>query len=101
MIMMDEPTLGLAPVVVDRIISTILSLRNDGRSVLLVEQDTTVALACSDRAYVLANGSTVLSGSSTELKGSAALLNAYIGSAPNEATLERAVYNDRAPGGMR
>lgn len=78
-IMLDEPSLGLAPVVVDRIIDTITGLRDRGKGVLLVEQDTSVALICSDRGYLLANGSIVFSGNREELRNSEKLAEAYIG----------------------
>jgi branched-chain amino acid transport system ATP-binding protein len=78
-VMLDEPSLGLAPVIVDRIIDTILRLRDEGKGVLLVEQDTSVALLCSDRGHVLANGTVVFSGTRDELKGSERVTEAYIG----------------------
>lgn len=78
-VMLDEPSLGLAPVIVDRIIDTITRLRGEGKGVLLVEQDTSVALLCSDRGYVLANGSVVFSGTRDELKSSERVTEAYIG----------------------
>lgn len=78
-VMLDEPSLGLAPVVVDRIIDTVHRLRDEGKGVLLVEQDTEVALSCSDRGYVLANGRVVISGTSDELRASDEMVEAYIG----------------------
>lgn len=78
-VMLDEPSLGLAPVIVDRIIDTVLQLKDEGKGVLLVEQDTSVALLCSDRGYVLANGAVVFSGTREELKTSERVIEAYIG----------------------
>jgi branched-chain amino acid transport system ATP-binding protein len=78
-VMLDEPSLGLAPVIVDRIIDTVLRLKDEGKGILLVEQDTSVALLCSDRGYVLANGSVVFSGTRDELKASERVTEAYIG----------------------
>jgi branched-chain amino acid transport system ATP-binding protein len=78
-VMLDEPSLGLAPVIVDRIIDTILRLRDEGKGVLLVEQDTSVALLCSDRGHVLANGTVVFSGTRAELTSSERVTEAYIG----------------------
>lgn len=81
LIMLDEPTLGLAPVIVDRIVDTIDSLRKSGIGVLLVEQHTGMALECSDRGYVLVNGTIRLSGSSEELRDSEDVVSAYLGGA--------------------
>jgi branched-chain amino acid transport system ATP-binding protein len=78
-VMLDEPSLGLAPLIVDRIIETIKGLREAGKGVLLVEQDTSVALLCSDRGYVLANGSLAFTGTRDELANSKEVLGAYIG----------------------
>jgi branched-chain amino acid transport system ATP-binding protein len=78
-LMLDEPSLGLAPIIVDRIIDTITALRERGKGVLLVEQDTSVALLCSDRGYVLANGRVVFAGDREQLRDSEKLSEAYIG----------------------
>ncbi|GAC1381589.1 MAG: ABC transporter ATP-binding protein [Marmoricola sp.] len=78
-LMLDEPSLGLAPVIVDRIIDTISDLKGRGKGILLVEQDTSVALLCSDRGYVLANGAIAFSGSRDELRNNDKLSEAYIG----------------------
>ncbi|MDR7255084.1 branched-chain amino acid transport system ATP-binding protein [Nocardioides sp. BE266] len=78
-VMMDEPSLGLAPVIVDRIIDTIGVLKERGVGVLLVEQDTEVALACADRGYVLANGHVTFEGTAADLQGSQLLKDSYLG----------------------
>lgn len=80
-ILLDEPSLGLAPVVVDRIIETIAGMRAAGRSVLLVEQDTEVALACCDRGYVMADGRLVFEGDAERLRTGSDLTAAYLGEA--------------------
>lgn len=79
LVLLDEPSLGLAPVVVDRILEAIDVLRRDGTAVLLVEQDTEVALAASDRGYVLADGRVVASDSADQLRSDQALVRAYLG----------------------
>ena len=78
-VMLDEPSLGLAPVIIDKIIEIVHQLRARGKGVLLVEQNTTVALLCADRGYVLANGKVVFQATSDELTNSSELSNAYIG----------------------
>jgi branched-chain amino acid transport system ATP-binding protein len=67
MLLLDEPSLGLAPIFVDRIFGLIQDLRNDGVTLLLVEQNVHRALDVADRAYVLAVGAIVASGQSNQL----------------------------------
>lgn len=67
MLLLDEPSLGLAPVIVEVVIDLINSLRKDGLTIILVEQNIHQALEISDRAYVLVNGSIKLSGNANEL----------------------------------
>ena len=68
-ILYDEPSLGLAPRIVDQIMTLIAQLRDDGVTSVLVEQNARLALGLSDRAYVLAAGSVTTQGSSAELAG--------------------------------
>jgi branched-chain amino acid transport system ATP-binding protein len=79
MLLLDEPSMGLAPVLVDRILDTIVALRNDGMTVLLVEQNVSAALAIADRAYVLETGRIVLSGPSATLADDPRVREAYLG----------------------
>jgi branched-chain amino acid transport system ATP-binding protein len=79
-LLMDEPSLGLAPLVVDVIFRTLARLRDAGLAVLLVEQFARSALAVADRAYVLRMGCVVLSGSSRELAEDPRVLESYLGS---------------------
>jgi branched-chain amino acid transport system ATP-binding protein len=67
LLLMDEPSLGLAPVVVDEVFDVIRSIRDQGVSVLLVEQNAERAFEVSSRGYLLAEGRVVLSGTATEL----------------------------------
>ena len=78
-VLLDEPSLGLAPVVVDRILQAVDVMRDAGKAILIVEQDTEVALACCDRGYVLTDGRIVASGSAAELKADKTLEHAYLG----------------------
>ena len=79
MLLLDEPSMGLAPVLVDLILDTIVALRKDGVTILLVEQNVSAALAIADRAYVLETGRIVLSGPSATLAGDARVREAYLG----------------------
>jgi branched-chain amino acid transport system ATP-binding protein len=79
MLMLDEPSLGLAPIMVAKIFETILSLRQHGLTVLLVEQNAGAALEISDRGYVLEVGSVTLSGDSRALRSDPRVVQAYLG----------------------
>jgi branched-chain amino acid transport system ATP-binding protein len=79
MLLLDEPSVGLAPVLVDRILDTIVALRTDGMTILLVEQNVNAALAIADRAYVLETGRIVLSGPSATLTDDPRVREAYLG----------------------
>ena len=79
LLLLDEPSLGLAPLVVQEIISIIEKLRNEGATILLVEQNARAALKISDRAYVLETGQVRVQGKSSELMENAAVKRAYLG----------------------
>jgi branched-chain amino acid transport system ATP-binding protein len=78
LLVLDEPSLGLAPQMVDQIFMIIEELRHEGISILLVEQNATLALEVADHAVVLANGRVAAAGSPDELAGNAALQSAYL-----------------------
>jgi branched-chain amino acid transport system ATP-binding protein len=77
--MLDEPSLGLSPVMVERVAELIVKLRGEDLSVLLVEQNASLALALSDRAYLLERGKVVLSGQSATLRQDASVQATYLG----------------------
>ncbi len=79
LLMLDEPSLGLAPKLVDDIYQKLQTLRQLGMTVLLVEQNTTYALELADRGYVLENGSVVLEGSGKELMQNKHVKEHYLG----------------------
>ena len=79
LIMFDEPSLGLAPTVVAEVLETIRRLHAGGMTVLLVEQNVAASLKLADRAYVLENGSVVLSGRGAELLVDPRVREAYLG----------------------
>jgi branched-chain amino acid transport system ATP-binding protein len=78
-LMLDEPTLGLAPVLVARIFETVRAINADGVTVLLVEQNVRQALTIAHRAFVLESGHLVLAGPARELLGDERLKRAYLG----------------------
>lgn len=79
LIMMDEPSLGLAPVLVDLVFELIDTLRSQGRTVLVVEQNATRMLTVADRAYVLRSGEVVASGTGAELLERSDLFDTFVG----------------------
>ncbi|HEU4917488.1 MAG TPA: ABC transporter ATP-binding protein [Acidimicrobiia bacterium] len=79
LLLMDEPSLGLAPVVVDEVFDVIETVRDEGVSVLLVEQNAQMALDVSSRAYLLAEGRVVMEGTAKELAKSREVRDAVLG----------------------
>jgi branched-chain amino acid transport system ATP-binding protein len=79
MVLLDEPSLGLAPQLIDTVFDLIADLRRNGLTILLVEQNVALALEVADRAIVLANGEVVLSGTAKELATSDLVRQAYLG----------------------
>ena len=79
LMMLDEPSMGLAPILVDQIFDIIKELHKAGTTILLVEQNARKALQIADRAYVLETGSITLSGTGAELASSDAVKKAYLG----------------------
>ena len=83
-LMLDEPSLGLAPLIVQEILAFVRSLRGEGLSVLLVEQNARAALDSSDRGYVLETGEIALTGASSDLACDARVHATYLGGATDE-----------------
>ena len=79
LLMLDEPSMGLSPLLVDKVFEIIKDINRDGTTILLVEQNSGKSLAISDRAYVLENGRIVLSGTGKELAESELVKKAYLG----------------------
>jgi branched-chain amino acid transport system ATP-binding protein len=79
LIMLDEPSLGLAPLVVRTIIEALVALRREGATILLVEQNSKAALGIADRGYVMETGSILIEGSAGELMGNRDVRRAYLG----------------------
>ena len=79
LLMLDEPTLGLAPITVSEVFELIRQLRDQGLTILLVEQNVRQTLAISDRAYVLESGRMVMEGSGQALLSDNHLVQSYLG----------------------
>ena len=79
LLMLDEPSMGLSPLLVDQVFEIIKDINKDGTTILLVEQNAGKSLAISDRAYVLENGEIVLTGTGKELAASEMVKKAYLG----------------------
>jgi branched-chain amino acid transport system ATP-binding protein len=79
LLMLDEPSMGLAPIFVDRIFETIVAINEQGTPILLVEQNALMALEVADRGYVLETGAVVLQGVASELKTNEQVRKTYLG----------------------
>ena len=79
LIMLDEPSLGLAPIVVEEIFELIMKIRDMGKTVLLIEQNASMALSIADRGYVLETGNITLTGEGKKLLVDPEVKRAYLG----------------------
>ena len=79
LLMLDEPSMGLSPIMMQRILSTVSELKAQGTTILLVEQNAQAALSLADSAYVIETGRIVLSGSGADLLGNDEVRKAYLG----------------------
>lgn len=79
LLMLDEPSQGIAPKLVDEIFAAVMEIRRAGTTVLLVEQRMTEALEIADRAYVLQTGRLIMQGTAAEISGNAEVRKAYLG----------------------
>ena len=78
-LIMDEPSLGLAPIIVDEVFKTIQKLNEDGITILLVEQNVAASLEIADKVFVIETGENVMHGTGQEMKGNQDLQKAYLG----------------------
>ena len=83
-LLLDEPTLGLAPVIVEEISLTVMKLAREGMTILLAEQNAAIALDVASRAYVLAAGAISVEGTPEQLKASPIVAQLYFGAVPEE-----------------
>ena len=79
LLLLDEPTMGLSPVMVLKLFEIIKKIREEGTTILLVEQNAKIAIKLSDRGYVMNNGEITMSGSSPELENNEQIKEAYLG----------------------
>jgi branched-chain amino acid transport system ATP-binding protein len=79
LLLLDEPSMGLAPILVDQILETIHGLKRGGLTILLVEQNARAALAIADRAYVLETGRITASGTAAEVQVDERVREDYLG----------------------
>lgn len=79
MVLFDEPSMGLAPLIIRDIFTIIKGLKKDGKTVLLIEQNANMALSIADRAYVLENGRITLTGPAAEVKANDQVQRSYLG----------------------
>lgn len=86
LLLLDEPSLGLAPVIVEQIMRTIARLRQQGVTILMVEQNARLALSIADRGYVLETGHIIISGAAADLLNDRQVTRAYLGKDYKEFT---------------
>ena len=79
LLLLDEPSMGLAPILVDQILKVVLDLKANGLTLLLVEQNARAALAIADRGYVLETGRVTAGGTAAEIQGDERVRQAYLG----------------------
>jgi branched-chain amino acid transport system ATP-binding protein len=77
--MLDEPSLGLAPIIVEEIFNLMIKVKSTGMTIMLIEQNAMMALNIADRGYVLQNGEIVLTGTGKELLDNPDVKKAYLG----------------------
>jgi branched-chain amino acid transport system ATP-binding protein len=94
LLLLDEPSLGLAPMFVERIMDQIVALREAGKTILVVEQNARAALGIASRGYVIENGGIAMAGTASELLASPAVQDAYLGG-QSHATLEERIRSKR------
>ena len=91
LLLLDEPSFGLAPKMVDSVFDALLALNRAGRTIVLVEQNAELAFEVAQRGYLMVLGRIVLTGSTAELRGSDAVIDLYLGHAASAETLPRAL----------
>lgn len=79
LLLLDEPSMGLAPLMVQTIFEVVKDINKEGTTILLVEQNANMALSVANRAYVIETGKVILSGTPDELQASEEIKKAYLG----------------------
>jgi branched-chain amino acid transport system ATP-binding protein len=93
--LLDEPSQGLAPLIVKEVMRVVQRMREEGLSVLLIEQNAPLCLSIADRAYVLDDGKVVYSGSASELANDTELVNKLAGAGKTEGARSRSELRER------
>jgi branched-chain amino acid transport system ATP-binding protein len=83
LLLLDEPSMGLAPLMVQKVFETVLAIASEGVTILLIEQNAKLALEVSDRGYVMESGEVILSGAAKELLSDPKVRAAYLGESTN------------------
>jgi branched-chain amino acid transport system ATP-binding protein len=83
LLLLDEPSMGLAPLMVQKVFETVLAIASEGVTILLIEQNAKLALEVSDRGYVMESGEVTLSGAAKELLSDPKVRAAYLGESTN------------------
>jgi branched-chain amino acid transport system ATP-binding protein len=83
LLLLDEPSMGLAPLMVQKVFETVLAIASEGVTILLIEQNAKLALEVSDRGYVMESGEVTLSGDAKELLSDPKVRAAYLGESTN------------------
>jgi branched-chain amino acid transport system ATP-binding protein len=94
LLLLDEPSLGLAPQLVEQIFEELAALRDSGRTLLLVDQNAELSLAIADRGYVLERGRVTAQGPAADLRADGALVEAYLGG-PRPVSIPAIVFAAR------
>ena len=89
LLMLDEPSMGLAPIVIEELFSKIVEINKSGVPILMVEQNARLALKVSDRAYILERGTITAEGASKDLLHDPKVQEAYLGKKVNTETEEK------------
>jgi len=96
LMLLDEPSLGLSPQMVHRIFDALSQLRDQGLTILLVEQNALAALRLADRGYLLQNGRVIVQGTSEELANDPMVRHVYLGSSPDQRPVADSAADGRA-----
>jgi branched-chain amino acid transport system ATP-binding protein len=83
LLLLDEPSMGLAPLMVQKVFETVLAIASEGVTILLIEQNAKLALEVSDRGYVMESGEVTLSGAAKDLLSDPKVRAAYLGESAN------------------
>ena len=93
LLLLDEPSLGLAPIVAQEVFAALAKIRNTGMTIVIVEQNARATLALADRAYLIETGSITGSGTASDLRNDPAVIRAFLGGTQNSTTRQSTMKN--------